>query len=341
MKVTVLGSGAGALAVAADMSRHGRRTVMAEFDGERARLEPVRAAGNITTTDTAAASDGARDADTHAASAYPVDVADSVAEALAGAELVAVVAPPDARERWARAVAPHTTPDHTVLFLGEGGGAIVARRVIEPPTVVAETNTLPHRARAAGPATVDAEPRRGGVLVASLPASPPRRSMHWCRAPWPGWAVTSATSAPGPRLWPPWASAGWTSPGWSGSPAPACSRSRSRSQPSAHVAAGTILTNEPGCLRSHRPAKPRSGRPVRPTSPALPALLEHPPRTGPRSVSNDLHSRAPRATLSGMANDCPVLMVLLWCQFVNDDVRLHDGAPAAQGRESCLEWDCP
>ena len=177
MKVAVLGSGAGALAVAADMSRHGRRTVMAELDGERARLEPVRAAGNITTTDTttdtAAASDGARDADTHAASAYPVDVADSVAEALAGAELVAVVAPPDTRGRWARAVAPHTTPDHTVLFLGEGGGAIVARRVIEPPTVVAETNTLPHRARAAGPATVDAEPKRGGVLVASLPAVPP------------------------------------------------------------------------------------------------------------------------------------------------------------------------
>ena len=50
---------------------------------------------------------------------------------------------------------------------------------------------------------------------------------------------------------------------------------------------------------------------------------------------------APRDTLSGMANDCPVLMVLLWCLSVNDDVRLHDGAPAAQGRESCLEWDCP
>ena len=31
MKVAVLGSGAGALAVAADMSRHGRRTVMAEL----------------------------------------------------------------------------------------------------------------------------------------------------------------------------------------------------------------------------------------------------------------------------------------------------------------------
>ena len=192
MKVAVLGSGAGALAVAADMSRHGRRTVMAELDGERARLEPVRAAGNITTTDTAAPGDGASDADTHAASAYPVDVADSVAEALAGAEFVAVVAPPDTPKRWARAVAPHTTPDHTVLFLGEGGGAIVARRVIEPPTVVAETNTLPHRARATGPATVDVEPRRGGVLVASLPAVTPdtARVMELIGDVWPQAAAT-------------------------------------------------------------------------------------------------------------------------------------------------------
>lgn len=273
MKVTVLGSGAGALAVAADMSRHGRRTVMAEFDGERARLEPVRAAGNITTTDTAAASDGARDADTHAASAYPVDVADSVAEALAGAELVAVVAPPDARERWARAVAPHTTPDHTVLFLGEGGGAIVARRVIEPPTVVAETNTLPHRARAAGPATVDAEPRRGGVLVASLPASPPRRSTHWCRAPRPkGWTVTSATSAPGPRRWPPWASAGWTSPGWSGSPAPACSRSRPA--PTVRTRSGRHDPHERARMSAIKPARQTTLRPPRAphfTGPAGPA----------------------------------------------------------------------
>lgn len=50
MKVAVLGSGAGALAVAADMSRHGRHTVMASLDGERAGLEPISATGAITVT---------------------------------------------------------------------------------------------------------------------------------------------------------------------------------------------------------------------------------------------------------------------------------------------------
>ena len=105
MKVAVLGSGAGTLAVAAGMSRVGRHTVMAEFDGERAGLEPVRATdttiaiGKITMTaaSTLTVTDGRGDEDADATRTYPVDVADSVAEILAGAELFAVMAPSDAR----------------------------------------------------------------------------------------------------------------------------------------------------------------------------------------------------------------------------------------------------
>ena len=190
MKVAVLGSGAGALAVAADMSRHGRRTVMADLDGERAGrradLEPIGSTGTITVTGEEPGTSG------HQANTYPVDVADSVEEALAGAELAVAVAPCAARERWARAIAPHTTPDHTVLLVGEGGGAIVARRTIEPPTVVAETNTLPHRARSTGPGAVDVSAKRGGVLVASLPATPPdtARVMELIGDVWPQAAAT-------------------------------------------------------------------------------------------------------------------------------------------------------
>ncbi|MYG98639.1 MAG: hypothetical protein F4144_04125, partial [Acidimicrobiaceae bacterium] len=214
MKVAVLGSGAGALAVAADMCRHGRHTVMADLDDkwdderanertdERDDLEPVRAAGSITVT-AARPGDGEGDGgdqqdddgpgtSDRRTRTYPVDVADSVSEALAGAELVVVVAPCDAHQRWARAIAPHATQDHTVLLVGEGGGAIVARRSIEPPTVVAETNTLPHRARATGPATVDVTAKRGGVLVASLPAISPdtARVMELIGDVWPQAAAT-------------------------------------------------------------------------------------------------------------------------------------------------------
>ncbi|MCY3616750.1 MAG: hypothetical protein OXG66_03660 [Acidimicrobiaceae bacterium] len=180
MKVAVLGSGAGALAVAADMSRHGRRTVMAGLDGEQKELDPVAERGGVLVAD------GGR------TRIHPVDVAGSTTEALAGAELAVVVAPCDAHQRYVRAIAPHATPDHTVLLLGEGGGAIVARRSIEPPTVVAETNTLPHRARTTGPATVDVTAKRGGVLVASLPAIPPdtARVMELIGDVWPQTAAT-------------------------------------------------------------------------------------------------------------------------------------------------------
>ncbi|MXY09002.1 MAG: hypothetical protein F4Z00_02565 [Acidimicrobiaceae bacterium] len=180
MKVAVLGSGAGALAVAADMSRHGRRTVMAGLDDEQKELDPVAERGGVLVAD------GGRTA------THPVDVAGSTTEALAGAELAVVVAPCDDRKRWARAISPHATPDHTVLLVGVGGGAIVARRYIEPPTVVAETNTLPHRARATGPATVDVTAKRGGVLVASLPAIPPdtARVMELIGDVWPQAAAT-------------------------------------------------------------------------------------------------------------------------------------------------------
>ena len=44
MKVAVLGSGGGALAVAADMSRQGRATTLADFDDFRSNSSPSRPA---------------------------------------------------------------------------------------------------------------------------------------------------------------------------------------------------------------------------------------------------------------------------------------------------------
>ena len=165
MKVAVLGSGAGALAMAADMSRAGRRTVMADFEDGRAGLDPVAATGRVIVDN------GGRGAAAHA-----VTVAGSIPEALDGAELVVVAAPSPARQRWAQAIAPHATADQTVLVVGEGGGAIVARRAIEPPTVVAESNTLPVRASPAGPGAVSAVLKPGGVLIAALPPIPPGKA---------------------------------------------------------------------------------------------------------------------------------------------------------------------
>ena len=102
----------------------------------------------------------------------PVTIADSIAEVLTGAEFAVVVVPCSAHERWVQAIAAHVTADQTVLFVGEASGAIVARRAIEPPTTVAEANTLPYLARPAGPGAVSAVRKLGGVLIAALRANP-------------------------------------------------------------------------------------------------------------------------------------------------------------------------
>ena len=180
MKVAVVGSGAGALAVAADMSRHGRRTVLAGIDGSRAGLDLVAERGGILV------SDGGQGVN------HPVSVAGSIGDALDGAELVVVAVPCSAHEHGVQAIAPHTTPDQTVLFVGDGSGAIVARRAIEPPTVVAETNTLPCLARSTGPGAVSIAAKRGGVLIAALPPTPPdkARAMELIGDVWPCAAAT-------------------------------------------------------------------------------------------------------------------------------------------------------
>ena len=104
MKVAVLGSGGGALAVAADMSRHGRHAVLADFDDFRANLAPVEERGGVVVSD-----------DWYGAATHPAEVADGIPHALDGAELVVVVVPCFAHDRWVAAIAPHVTADHTVL----------------------------------------------------------------------------------------------------------------------------------------------------------------------------------------------------------------------------------
>ena len=169
MKVAVLGSGADALAVAADMSRHGRDTVLADFDDSRSDLEPVAARGGIVVSDA--------DHPDHAGELHSVTVADDIAHAIDGAGLITVVVPPGAHARAAALIAPQLTADQTVLLLGDGSGAIVARRAIDFPIPVAETNTVPCPARLTGPGEITIGPTPGAVLVAVLPATPAGTSL--------------------------------------------------------------------------------------------------------------------------------------------------------------------
>lgn len=161
MKVTVLGSGAGALSVAADLSRHGRDVVMADLPEFTENLIPVREQGGVRVVT------GGHPID-------PVTVVDDLGAAIALAELLIVVVPSFGHEPWLRALLPHVRNGQSLLFMGEGSGALVARPVLvengKEDVVLGETNSLPYVARVAGPGAVNADRKSGGTYLAGLPA---------------------------------------------------------------------------------------------------------------------------------------------------------------------------
>lgn len=163
MKVTVLGSGGGSLAVAADLARAGREAVLADLPQFAANLDPVRTNGGVTV-----------ESDWHGPTLQQVTVADEVATGIEGAELVIVVVPCFGHEPFMEVLAPALQDGQWLLFLGEGSGSIVARRALlahdKPDVAVGEANTLPYLARPVAPGAVRASRKDGGVFVAGLPA---------------------------------------------------------------------------------------------------------------------------------------------------------------------------
>ncbi|MGA2804110.1 MAG: NAD/NADP octopine/nopaline dehydrogenase family protein [Acidimicrobiales bacterium] len=176
MKVAVFGSGAGALSVAADLSLHGREVVMADLPEFAANLAPVRAQGGVRVVT------GGRAID-------PVSVLEDPASAVAAAEMLIVVVPQFGHEPWVKALLPHLRANHSLLFMGEGCGALFARPVLvangKQDVVLGETNTLPYVARVAGPGAVSADRKSGGTFLAGLPAAAAEVFMSQLGDVWP------------------------------------------------------------------------------------------------------------------------------------------------------------
>src|SRR3954447_15016957 len=89
MKVAVLGSGGGALAVAADFAQAGHEAVLADLPAFAANLAPVREHGGVRV----GAGLGGVGAAVAGWLVHPVAVAESVSGAVTGAALVVVVVP--------------------------------------------------------------------------------------------------------------------------------------------------------------------------------------------------------------------------------------------------------
>lgn len=178
MKVAVLGSGGGALAVAADLARGGRETVLADLPQFMSNLSAVRDQGGVRVI-----------SGWHGDQLESVAVADDVATAVRGAELVIVVVPCFGHEPFMDALTPLLETGQSLLFFGEGSGSIVARRALaaagKDGIMVGETNTLPYLARPVRPGTVTADRKSGGVLIAATPASETRKLLDLVVDVWP------------------------------------------------------------------------------------------------------------------------------------------------------------
>jgi opine dehydrogenase len=178
MKVAVLGSGGGALAVAADMARAGRDTVLADLPAFSANLQPVQEHGGVRVV-----------SGWHGEVLEPVAVGEDIGEAIDGAELVIVVVPCFGHEPFMEVLASRLDSGTHLLFIGEGSGSIVAHRALavagNDGVIVGETNTLPYLARPVKPGTVTVDKKIGGVLLVGTPSTGTRALFDMVTDVWP------------------------------------------------------------------------------------------------------------------------------------------------------------
>jgi opine dehydrogenase len=178
MKVLVCGSGPGGMAIAAHMVGAGREVTIADLREFPQNVAAIAARGGVEVRSTWSGIEVVSVAATH-----------EVDAAVAAADLVVVSVPAFAHERWVAEVIPSLLGDATLLFMGEGGGSLVARRGLvdagRSDVLVGETNCLPLIGRAAGPGAVTGDRKSGGVLLAAVPASRTSELMEMVRDVWP------------------------------------------------------------------------------------------------------------------------------------------------------------
>lgn len=159
----VLGSGAGALTISAELAFLGTKVTVADFPNFSAALSAIDNLGGVRVR-----------CPWHAASLAPIAAtsADPVGAAK-HAPLIVVSVPSFGHETFARALAPVLSDDQTIIWAGEGGGSLVMvselrRNGRHPRALIGETNSLPYGTRVVSPATVNASKKTGGTLVSTL-----------------------------------------------------------------------------------------------------------------------------------------------------------------------------
>ena len=180
MRVAVLGSGGGGLAVAHDFSAHGHEVRLYDFEGFPDNIRAVERSGGVY-------AEGGLEG--FAQVEYS---GHDIREALGGAELVIAVGPAYSTRPFAEACRPHLERGQAVIVCPSScGGSLEFKRGIGSPVrdegvLVAETNTLPYAVRVTGPGRIRVFLKlRGGLFLAALPAGGTDRVLGMVRGVYP------------------------------------------------------------------------------------------------------------------------------------------------------------
>jgi opine dehydrogenase len=175
----VLGSGAGALSSAVELSGHGVDVTVADFPRFSLGVNAIAETGVIRLRCPWHGYTEARIAGT---SLDP-------AAAVIGQPLIVVSVPAFGHQTFAAMLAGTLQDGQGVLWVGEGGGALALAAALRkagrrPAVQIAETNSLPYGARVQSPGLITASRKSGGTVVAGLPPESPLVQVAQRIWPW-------------------------------------------------------------------------------------------------------------------------------------------------------------
>jgi opine dehydrogenase len=164
MKVAILGSGGGGLAVAHDFSNHGHEVRLFDFKNFPDNIKAVNENGGVYA-----------EGDLMGFTSVKYSGHD-IKETLDGAELVIAVGPAYSTRPFAEICKPYLKKEQVILVCPSScGGSIEFSNVINSSlthgNLIAETNTLPYAVRVIEPGLIRVFLKlRGGLFLAALPA---------------------------------------------------------------------------------------------------------------------------------------------------------------------------
>ena len=180
MKVAVLGSGGGGLAVAQDFGAHGHEVRLFDFENFPDNIKAVKKNGGIS-------------AEGDLKGFTPVKYSGhDISEALKGAEIVIAVGPAYSTKPFAEACKAHLKKGQVIIVCPSScGGSVefkngIGRPIRDEDILVAETNTLPYAVRVTEPGKIRVFLKlRGGLFLAALPARNTEKVLNMVKDVYP------------------------------------------------------------------------------------------------------------------------------------------------------------